>query len=91
MPRLLAAKSKDVVLTVGVSFHLCSSFSVLKFILSASAYELSLNLFFIFSTSSRRIELMSFQAFDPPPIPTRIKEADENNASNTSLGKKYLP
>ena len=33
---------------------------------------------------------MSFQAFDPPPIPTRIKEADENNASNTSLGKKYL-
>ena len=34
---------------------------------------------------------MSFQAFDPPPIPTRIKEADENNASNTSLGKKYVP
>ena len=33
---------------------------------------------------------MSFQAFDPPPIPTRIKEADENNASNTSLGKKYF-
>ena len=45
---------------------------------------------FIFSTSSRRIELMSFQAFDPPPIPTRIKEAAENNASNTSLGKKYF-